>query len=572
MSELVGKTAQVQEMNLAQVKVQEKLLEIIAYTPIIIGTATPGWNDPIYERILRENFNLYVCENACKVDACQPSPGKYQYNAEAQQLINFCKSQNKSFKHHTLSWHSQLPAWLTSLNNPDRQRAIREHVRRIARMASANSTVLIDVVNECLNDPPNITLRDFWSSIGGVDFISELFTIANQEAPNATLVINEYNVTNINAKSDALFNLCKQMRDRGIPIHQVGFQTHEGCEYMNDDWLNSMKLNMQRFAGIGMTCTVSELDITCDKAPGRSPADKLTFATTVWYKFFKCALSDLDICKNVTLWGFASEKSWIRGSLKKDTISYPCCPWLNNNETPIVDAIRRALTEIVGGVTAPNRGWTSFGTQLVENLLTYNRQATWSGPQCTLPNNTLIRFISHIMSSKNVTLTLKSSRDNAQWDYQQIRAGLNGKVEVTFQTRDFPYNILYFEGPDQYTDFAVAAKSYANGQKVTWSGMGCGLRPITSTKWRSGNWSGPMIQVPSGHKITFKTSVYSSIPLILTVKWSSDGKSFQQQNLVKDVSGNITRQIQTPPVPHVFLYFEGPPTNVDFSVDSPQIT
>ena len=73
-----------------------------------------------------------------------------------------------------------------------------------------------DVVNEAFEDDGTGNLRDsLWLRELGPGYIADAFRWAHKADPKAILFYNDYNTEGINTKSDAVYKLVKELRERG---------------------------------------------------------------------------------------------------------------------------------------------------------------------------------------------------------------------------------------------------------------------------------------------------------------------------------------------------------------------
>ena len=163
-----------------------------------------------------------------------------------------------------------------------------------------------DVVNEALGEDGSLR-NSIWSrTFGGNSFIAEAFKTAHSVDPKAKLYINDYNVEGKGRKSDALYNLVKEMRAQGVPIHGVGLQAHLIVGQVPGD----LQANMQRFADLDVDVAITELDIRIKLPPTQ---DNLEQQAKDYAKVFSACIA-VNRCVGVTIWDFCEKYSWIQST------------------------------------------------------------------------------------------------------------------------------------------------------------------------------------------------------------------------------------------------------------------
>src|SRR3712207_3368035 len=106
-------------------------LRAVAPRDLVIGTAAAGgghhvnedYPDPFtydqeYRGILAEEFDSVSPENQMKWDFIHPEPGVYNFEA-ADAIVDFAQANGQVVRGHTLLWHSQLPAWVHEIEDPE---------------------------------------------------------------------------------------------------------------------------------------------------------------------------------------------------------------------------------------------------------------------------------------------------------------------------------------------------------------------------------------------------------------------------------------------------------------------
>ena len=312
------------------------LRQLARHTKLEIGTAVDTSalrNDATYRRLVATEFSSVTPENVMKWDTIHPERHRYDFT-QADQLVAFAREHDQKVRGHVLVWHSQLPAWLTSRTwTRDELRSImREHIFTVAGHYRGRIWAW-DVVNEAFNDDG--TLRDaIWLRTIGPSYIADAFRWAHQADPKAILFYNDYNVEGINAKSNAVYALLRQLERNGVPVHGFGAQGHLGTQY---GFPRDVLQNLRRFGDLGLATAITEADV-------RSilPVDSAElWAQAAGYSLMleSCLLERS--CISYTVWGFTDRYQWVPGVFpgQGEAAIYDA----NYNPKPARDAMARDL-------------------------------------------------------------------------------------------------------------------------------------------------------------------------------------------------------------------------------------
>jgi endo-1,4-beta-xylanase len=321
----------------------------------VIGTAVTGSRlTGTYGDIAGREFNSLTPGNAMKWGSVEPARGTYDW-AEADQIVAFAEAHDQQVRGHTLVWHSQNPSWLTngSWTPAELSGLLNDHIalevgRYKGRLAAW------DVVNEPFNEDGTYR-QTLWYNGLGADYIAQALTAARAADPAAKLYINDYNVEGVNAKSTALYNLVRSLKERGVPIDGVGLQAH----LIVGQVPSTLQQNIQRFADLGVDVAITELDIRM-----QLPADSAKLAQQAAdYKAVVSACVAVARCAGVTVWGFTDSDSWIPDTFPGQGAATPYDE--NYAPKPAYGAIAQAL----GGTTTPPTGACTA---------TYSVQSQWN--------------------------------------------------------------------------------------------------------------------------------------------------------------------------------------------------
>ncbi|MFC7883057.1 endo-1,4-beta-xylanase [Streptomyces sp. NPDC057376] len=248
--------------------------------------------DSTYTTIANREFNSVTAENEMKIDATEPQRGQFDFTA-ADRVYNWAVQNGKEVRGHTLAWHSQQPGWMQSLSGSALRQAMIGHINGVMSHYKGKITQW-DVVNEAFADGSSGARRDSNLQRTGNDWIEVAFRTARAADPEAKLCYNDYNVENWNwAKTQAMYAMVRDFKQRGVPIDCVGFQSHfnSGSPYNAN-----FRTTLENFAALGVDVAITELDIQ-----GASPT---TYANVV-----EDCLA-VERCLGVTVWGVRDTDSW----------------------------------------------------------------------------------------------------------------------------------------------------------------------------------------------------------------------------------------------------------------------
>ncbi|MFF9019889.1 endo-1,4-beta-xylanase [Streptomyces eurythermus] len=281
--------------------------------------------DSTYTSIANREFNMVTAENEMKIDATEPQRGQFNFTS-GDRVYNWAVQNGKKVRGHTLAWHSQQPGWMQSLSGSSLRQAMIDHINGVMGHYKGKIAQW-DVVNEAFSDDGSGGRRDSNLQRTGNDWIEVAFRTARAADPAAKLCYNDYNIENWTwAKTQGVYNMVRDFKQRGVPIDCVGFQSHfnSGSPYNSN-----FRTTLQSFAALGVDVAITELDI--------QGASSSTYAAVT----NDCLA--VSRCLGITVWGVRDSDSW-RSS---DT------PLLFNNDGSKKPAYTAVLNALNGGTTTP---------------------------------------------------------------------------------------------------------------------------------------------------------------------------------------------------------------------------
>ena len=232
------------------------------------------------------------------MSAPQRSPDAF---ADTDNLMAFARSAGMTVRGHPLVWHRQLPDWVLQSAPDTREGHMREFIARIVTRY-ADDVQHWDVVNEPIAEDGGGLRSTVWSEAMGERYIDVAFHQARALDPDATLVLNEYDIGYDGPKWDRLLALLDRLIARGVPVDAVGFQMHVFASY---DRFDELAAHMAAVAARGLDVHVTEFDVALSDGTGTAEQ------TDVYRRVAQVCL-DQPRCTVLQTWGFTDRYSFRR--------------------------------------------------------------------------------------------------------------------------------------------------------------------------------------------------------------------------------------------------------------------
>lgn len=256
-----------------------------------------------YKDTAKREFNILTPENQMKWSIIHPSEDYYNFGP-ADEHVTFAQENNMKVHGHCLIYGDQLPDWITS-RSWTRDELINEMYNHIDKvMGRYKGKVLIwDVVNEAFDDDGTLK-KNLWYNIIGPDYVELAFRRAKKADSDSKLIYNDFNIEEVdNVKSEKVYQMIKDFKNKGIPIDGIGMQMHifsKGIDY------DKFAKNMKRYADLGLETYVTEMDVEISKNPSES---ELENQANVYRAVLNRCLNQ-PACKALQMWGFTDNYYW----------------------------------------------------------------------------------------------------------------------------------------------------------------------------------------------------------------------------------------------------------------------
>lgn len=314
----------------------------------LVGAAVdrnlPAGEDPQAETLVKAQFNQVVAENCMKGELIHPEVNRYDWT-DADRLVDWSQRNGMTLIGHCLVWHSQPPKWM--FTDETGKNVSRETL--IGRMYSHIMTVVTryrgkikgwDVVNEAFEDDGSYRKTPYYNIIGP-EYLALAFQFAHEADPDAELYYNDYSMSKP-GKREAVCQLVRQLKTKGIRIDAVGMQSHNGYNYPD---YSDYEKSIEAFAAEGVKVMLTELDMNMLPNPKDFNGAEISqnFKLMEQYnpyvkgldkkaqKLFNQRYLDLfriverhkDVISRVTFWGVNDGHTWLNDWPVKGRTNYP---------------------------------------------------------------------------------------------------------------------------------------------------------------------------------------------------------------------------------------------------------
>ncbi|MEO0292642.1 MAG: endo-1,4-beta-xylanase [candidate division WOR-3 bacterium] len=209
-----------------EVKVQQLRHEFLFGTAITDNLAEKSENAmsekdrKMFLKILKENFNYAVHENALKWYDCEREKGVVDYYL-ADRIWELCNELGIPMRGHCIFWEKDkyIMPWLKELNNDELRRAV---IRRAISVVEHFKGRIeeFDLNNEMIHG-------DFFRRRLGYGIINEMAYAAKSANPNVILYVNDYGIlVEGGYNTDAYITQIENLLANGVPIGGIGCQGH----------------------------------------------------------------------------------------------------------------------------------------------------------------------------------------------------------------------------------------------------------------------------------------------------------------------------------------------------------
>lgn len=255
--------------------------------------------DPVYTGILRQEFNSISPENVLEWDAVEPARNQFNFTRSGE-VVSFAEAQGARVRTRGLVAPSvNQVSWVAGITSADVLRTVLRNHITVTMSHFRGRIQTWDVVSEAYSENGTVRPQVFANRLGP-GYIEEAFRAARAADPSARLCYNDYNIEDMTwAKTQAVYNMVRDFKARGVPIDCVGLESHFSSATAVTA---GYQRTIQTFAALGVDVEITELDIP---GSGSTQADAYRRAVS------SCMV--VPRCTGITVWGVRDIDSWRPG-------------------------------------------------------------------------------------------------------------------------------------------------------------------------------------------------------------------------------------------------------------------
>jgi len=283
---------------------------------LLVGTAVRPtlFSEAAYSATLARELNMVEAEDAMKWWTVRQNAGTFDFR-EGDEVVHFAQAHGMKIRGHCLVWDHNNPEWLAQgyFTTAQLSHLLQEHIATVMKHY-AGRVFAWDVVNEAMDENGRFKDSPWFNKPGigladkGSGYIEQAFRWAHEGDPQALLFYNEAEGEGLNRKSDAIYAMVKDFKQRGVPIDGVGLQMH--IPQLDLDTA-AIARNIARLTALGVQVHITELDVSLplDASGVARNEDLLRQAET--YRGVVRACLQSPGCTAIQTWGFTDKYSWI---------------------------------------------------------------------------------------------------------------------------------------------------------------------------------------------------------------------------------------------------------------------
>ncbi len=184
----------------------------------MFGGRPGGTNEAQYKKVLLENFNSAVTENALKWHSMEPRQGEVDYTV-TDAMLDWTRRHDIPLRGHNVFWGipNRVQPWLKTMDNDTLRETLKARAIDVARRYRGRFAEY-DLNNEMLHG-------NYYEERLGAGITRDMAAWMRQEDPQAALYLNDYDILTGRRLDDYVTQI-RRFLDQGVPVAGIGVQGH----------------------------------------------------------------------------------------------------------------------------------------------------------------------------------------------------------------------------------------------------------------------------------------------------------------------------------------------------------
>ncbi len=242
-----------------------------------------------YLRILRENFNHAVHENALKWGHTERAQGQVSFN-DAERVLSWCEQNGITMRGHCVFWGVEkfVNPWVKNLDDAALRAALEKRAKGVASRFKGRIREY-DLNNEMIHG-------DWYAKRLGPGITKEMFMWFKAADPGAILYVNDYNIMSGN-ETPRYVEHVRSLLERGVPVGGIGDQAHFGGNRVDGA---HVRASLDGLAQFKLPIKITEFDVNSPDEQRKAE----TLETVYRIAFAHPAV------EGILMWGFWEGAHW----------------------------------------------------------------------------------------------------------------------------------------------------------------------------------------------------------------------------------------------------------------------
>jgi len=284
-----------------------------AVAPFRVGACVQALHldDPALAGLLAREVSQLTPEWQMKMEYIVQPDGSFHFEAP-DRIAAFARAHGMGLLGHTLVWYAQAPEAFQRLdeNRIGFADAYRNYILAVAGRYRGQ-VVGWDVVNEAVAEDGDGWRDSLWAQrLGAFEHIALAYRTAREADPQATLLLNDYNLEYYPRKRATFLNLAERLLASGAPLTGLGTQMHVAADIAPGEITRMIR----DLAGLGLPIHVSELDVSLTRAENKllSRTELQRRQAAVYAETAEAFMALPERQRFAfTLWGLRDRDSWL---------------------------------------------------------------------------------------------------------------------------------------------------------------------------------------------------------------------------------------------------------------------